>query len=96
MLQFLYYSRTHDFLLRRWELLNAALVSVMQCSSLFMADQTLHQHSPGLLLVLLPREAPQGKREAGGISLVLLPTFAASCKAVSKLKRQNELQSHRK
>lgn len=44
-------------------------------SSLFVADQMLHQHSLGLLLVLLPWEAPQGKGEAGGISLVLLPRF---------------------
>lgn len=90
MPQFPHYSRTQDFLLIRWKLLNAALVSVMQRSSLFVADQMLHQHSLGLFLLLLPWEALQGKGEAGGISLVLLLLFSAPRKAISKL------QSHHK
>lgn len=90
-----HYSRTPNFLLRRWEPFNATCVSAMPHSPLFVADQMLHQHSSALFLVLLPCRH-LGKGDAGGIGLVLLPTFAAPCKAVSKLERQSELRSHHK
>lgn len=87
MSRFLHYSRTHDFLLRRWELLGAPLVSAVQCSSLPAANPQLGAASGA---------AAQGNGEAGGISLVLLPTSSTLCEAVDKLKIQSELQSHHK